>query len=38
MFGNVFRICPPIVISKEQMDVGLDIFESAIKETQASMS
>ncbi len=38
MFGNVFRICPPIVISKEQLDVGLDIFESAIKETQASMS
>lgn len=37
MFGNVFRICPPIVISKEQLDVGLDIFESAIKETQASM-
>jgi 4-aminobutyrate aminotransferase len=37
MFGNVFRICPPIVISKEQLDIGLDIFESAIKETQASM-
>jgi 4-aminobutyrate aminotransferase len=37
MFGNVFRICPPIVISKEQLDVGLDIFESAIKETQDSM-
>jgi 4-aminobutyrate aminotransferase len=37
MFGNVFRICPPLVISKEQLDIGLDIFESAIKETQASM-
>jgi 4-aminobutyrate aminotransferase len=37
MFGNVFRICPPLVISKEQLDIGLDIFESAIKETQASL-
>lgn len=37
MFGNVFRIAPPIVISQEQIDIGLDIFEEAIKETQATM-
>lgn len=37
MFGNVFRIAPPIVISQEQLDIGIDIFEEAIKETQASM-
>jgi len=37
MFGNVFRIAPPIVISKEQLDIGIDIFEDAIKETQAKM-
>ncbi|MCU0852940.1 MAG: aminotransferase class III-fold pyridoxal phosphate-dependent enzyme [Thermoplasmata archaeon] len=37
MFGNVFRIAPPIVISQEQLDIGIDIFEQAIKETQAKM-
>jgi 4-aminobutyrate aminotransferase len=37
MFGNVFRIAPPIVISQEQLDIGIDIFEEAIKETQAAM-
>jgi 4-aminobutyrate aminotransferase len=37
MFGNVFRIAPPIVISQEQLDKGIDIFEESIKETQASM-
>ena len=35
MFGNVFRIAPPIIISQEQLDIGVDIFEEAIKETQA---
>lgn len=38
MFGNVFRVAPPIVISKEQLDIGIDIFEEAIKETQSKMS
>jgi len=38
MFGNVFRIAPPIVISQEQLDIGIDIFEDAIKETQAKMT
>jgi len=37
MFGNVFRIAPPIVISQEQLDIGIDIFEDSIKETQAKM-
>ncbi len=36
MFGNVFRIAPPIVISQEQLDMGIDIFEEAIKETQSA--
>lgn len=38
MFGNVFRVAPPIVISKEQLDIGIDIFEEAIKETQSKMT
>jgi 4-aminobutyrate aminotransferase-like enzyme len=37
MFGNVFRIAPPLVISQDQLDKGIDIFEETIKETQASM-
>ena len=37
MFGNVFRIAPPLIISQEQLDIGIDIFEQAIKETEASM-
>jgi 4-aminobutyrate aminotransferase-like enzyme len=37
MFGNVFRIAPPLIISQEQLDKGIDIFEEAIKETQAQM-
>ena len=35
MFGNVFRIAPPLIISEEQLDIGIDIFEQAIKETDA---
>jgi 4-aminobutyrate aminotransferase len=38
MYGNVFRIAPPLIISKEQLDVGLDIFESAVAETEERMS
>lgn len=38
MFGNVFRIAPPLIISMEQLDKGIDIFEEAVRETQASMS
>ncbi len=37
MYGNVFRICPPLIISQEQLDTGIDIFEQTIKETQATM-
>jgi len=37
MFGNVFRIAPPLIISQEQLDKGIDIFEEAIKETQSHM-
>lgn len=37
MFGNVFRIAPPLVISIDQLDKGIDIFEQAIKETQQSL-
>jgi len=36
MYGNVFRIAPPLIISEEQLDKGLDIFEESVKETQAS--
>jgi len=38
MYGNVFRIAPPIIISKEQLDIGLDIFESTVAETEERMS
>jgi 4-aminobutyrate aminotransferase len=37
MYGNVFRIAPPLIISEEQLDKGIDIFESAVKETQDGM-
>lgn len=37
MYGNVFRIAPPLVISQKQLDAGLDIFEDAVRETQAKM-
>ncbi len=35
MYGNVFRIAPPLVISQDQLDIGLDIFEEAVRETEA---
>jgi 4-aminobutyrate aminotransferase len=38
MFGNVFRVAPPIIISKDQLDIGIDIFEETIKETQSKMT
>lgn len=37
MYGNVFRVCPPLIISQDQLDIGIDIFEQSIKETQAAM-
>ncbi|MCJ7490025.1 MAG: 4-aminobutyrate--2-oxoglutarate transaminase, partial [Thermoplasmata archaeon] len=37
MYGNVFRIAPPLVISQDQLDIGLDIFEDAVRETPARM-
>lgn len=38
MFGNVFRVAPPLIISQGQLDKGIDIFEQAVKETQATMN
>ena len=37
MYGNVFRIAPALIISQEQLDAGLDIFEQAVKDTQKQM-
>jgi len=37
MFGNVFRIAPPLIISKEQLDRGIDIFEESVAEMQSQM-
>ncbi len=37
MYGNVFRIAPPLIISREQLDAGIDIFEGVVKETQAQL-
>ncbi|KAJ4508035.1 hypothetical protein HRR83_005695 [Exophiala dermatitidis] len=36
-FSGVFRIAPPIVITKEQLDQGLEIMERAFSETEGSM-
>ncbi|KAF2753494.1 2,2-dialkylglycine decarboxylase [Pseudovirgaria hyperparasitica] len=36
-FGGVFRIAPPIVISKSQLDEGLTILEEAFRSTPGSM-
>ncbi len=36
-FGGVFRIAPPIVITKEQLDRGLEIMEQAFQSTEGSM-
>lgn len=35
-FGGVFRIAPPIVVSREQMDQGLAIMERAFAETEGT--
>lgn len=37
MYGNVFRIAPPLIISREQLDLGIDLFESAVTETEKRM-
>ncbi len=37
MYGNVFRIAPPLIISRDQLDLGIDIFEEVVKETQAQL-
>jgi len=37
MYGNVFRIAPPLIISRDQLDVGIDIFEEVVKETQTQL-
>ncbi|MCD6559153.1 MAG: acetyl ornithine aminotransferase family protein [Palaeococcus sp.] len=35
MFGNVIRITPPLVITKEQAEKGLEIMEQALKDALA---
>lgn len=37
-FGGVFRIAPPIVITKAQVDEGLEIMERAFAETPGSQA
>jgi 4-aminobutyrate aminotransferase len=29
---NCIRFCPPLIISKEEIDIGIEIFEGVIKE------
>jgi 4-aminobutyrate aminotransferase-like enzyme len=36
MFGNVLRVAPPLVITREQADESLDIFEAALTTVCAS--
>jgi 4-aminobutyrate aminotransferase-like enzyme len=32
VYGNVLRLQPPLVITREQLDSALDILESALSE------
>jgi 4-aminobutyrate aminotransferase-like enzyme len=32
---NIIRLAPPLIVTKEEMDRGLDIFEEAINKTKA---
>ncbi|HIH00801.1 TPA: aminotransferase class III-fold pyridoxal phosphate-dependent enzyme [Thermoplasmata archaeon] len=34
IYGNVFRIAPPLCISKAQVDKSLEIFEAALKDEE----
>jgi 4-aminobutyrate aminotransferase-like enzyme len=36
-FGGVFRIAPPIVVTKEQVDEGLKIMEAALRQTEGTI-
>ncbi|KIX09030.1 uncharacterized protein Z518_00108 [Rhinocladiella mackenziei CBS 650.93] len=36
-FGGVFRIAPPIVVTKEQLDQGLEIMDRALQNTEGTM-
>jgi 4-aminobutyrate aminotransferase len=37
IYGNVFRIAPPLCISKAQIEKGLEIFEQALKDEEEFM-
>ncbi|UCE81150.1 MAG: aspartate aminotransferase family protein [Methanobacteriota archaeon] len=37
MHGNVFRIAPPLIISQDQLDLGINLFEKAVEETEKRM-
>lgn len=36
-FGGIFRIAPPIVLTEEQLDEGLEIMENAFRMTEGTM-
>jgi 4-aminobutyrate aminotransferase-like enzyme len=36
-FGGVFRIAPPITITDEELEMGLGIFEEALRTTEGTM-
>lgn len=36
-FGGVFRICPPITVTEQELEEGLAIMERAFRETPGSM-
>ncbi|MEM3852574.1 MAG: aspartate aminotransferase family protein [Methanomassiliicoccales archaeon] len=38
IYGNVMRIAPPLIISREFIDKGLEIFEEAIRELEADLA
>jgi 4-aminobutyrate aminotransferase-like enzyme len=36
-FGGVFRIAPPITVTDEELELGLEIFEKALASTEGTM-
>jgi 4-aminobutyrate aminotransferase-like enzyme len=36
-FGGIFRIAPPITITDEELEMGLRIFEEALRTTEGTM-
>jgi 4-aminobutyrate aminotransferase len=38
LYGNVLRIAPPLSVTAEETNEGIDIIEAALADVEASMS